>query len=265
MKQPDTKKLVLGCLVIMLFMIAYTKVKTGNINPAKENTKGNMVITLPMQESASEMEESADEDSILGPAEPMDVEAALKQPYGLVVELDYVSANRISLHGSFGYMVFSFEEEKNSATLEHAVTFEELGGINMGGAAYTDILAGDGIALIVPGIHNEEIARRRKFLYIEETNEITGGIVAPQWMMEKMSAQDYSDAVEDADRKDALKLALGTSEYKTCKLLYGPVAIPEFSSNTYGFLSADGDNLENLWYGMWNADLGTIVNVPLFQ
>ena len=38
-------------------------------------------------------------------------------------------------------------------------------------------------------------------------------------------------------------------------LLYGPVAIPEFDSEVYGFLAADGDNLEDVWYGIWHAPL----------
>jgi len=38
-------------------------------------------------------------------------------------------------------------------------------------------------------------------------------------------------------------------------LLYGPVAIPEFDSEVYGFLAADGDNLEDIWYGIWHAPL----------
>ena len=38
-------------------------------------------------------------------------------------------------------------------------------------------------------------------------------------------------------------------------LLYGPVAIPEFDSEVYGFLAADGDKLEDVWYGIWHAPL----------
>lgn len=43
---------------------------------------------------------------------------AKKQPYGQVVELDYVSIDRISLHGSFGYIAFDINGSDDSATME---------------------------------------------------------------------------------------------------------------------------------------------------
>lgn len=282
MKQVDTKKLVLGCLVIMMFMIAYTKVKT-TIATKKTETEIEVVVnngngtnsllltdrlnnTETVAATGDSEKQSQDDEDILGPAEKMDLLKAKKDSYGVIVELDHVSAGRISLHGTFGYMVFSLASSENgeiAATLENAVTLEELGGITMGGAARTDILAGDGCALIVPGIHNQEIARRRKFLYIEETNEITGGVVAPDWMMEKMSVNDYSDAVVEEEYVSELTAIL--KEDGNRKLLYGPVAIPESNSNIYAFLSENGDKLENLWYGLWNRDTGTVTKVPLFD
>ena len=49
------------------------------------------------------------------------------------------------------------------------------------------------------------------------------------------------------------------------KLLYGPVVIPEYNSNAYGFLAESGELLEDVWYGIWNKDLGTWEKVPLFH
>lgn len=266
----------------MMFMIAYTKVKT-TIATKKTETEIEVVVnngngtnsllltdrlnnTETVAATGDSEKQSQDDEDILGPAEKMDLLKAKKDSYGVIVELDHVSAGRISLHGTFGYMVFSLASSENgeiAATLENAVTLEELGGITMGGAARTDILAGDGCALIVPGIHNQEIARRRKFLYIEETNEITGGVVAPNWMMEKMSVNDYSDAVIEEECVSELTAIL--KEDGNRKLLYGPVAIPESDSNIYAFLSESGDKLENLWYGLWNRDTGTVTKVPLFD
>ena len=266
----------------MLLMIAYTK-----INTASEN-KGNLIETAVETKAAGGVqsllltdrlaagnhdgsetgenqtseEPTADQgdEAILGPAEKMDLEKARKKSYGLVAELDYVSADRISMHGSFGYLVFSLNG--SLATLERAVTFEELGGIKMGGAAYTDILAGEGCALVVPGIHNEEIARRRKFLYIEETNEITGGIVAPAWMMEKTAVNDYSDALVEEAKAGELKQLLNSRGGG--KLLYGPVAVSGAEGSIYGFLSEDGEKLEDLWYGLWDTEQRSIEKVKLF-
>ena len=270
----------------MILMILYTKVQTGietsrreaEIEAALEEAEHpNSLLNSgqllgftddqeadPEETTAEDTEVSkGDDENILGPAEKMDLKKARKEPYGLVAELDYVSAGRISLHGSFGYIAASLREAEDgsiSASVENAVTLEELGGIKMGGAAYTDILGGEGCALIVPGIHNQEIARRRKFLYIEETNEIAGGIVAPNWMMKKMADNDYSDAVVEDVLVEELKQALEQGN----KLLYGPVVISEYDSNCYGFLAEDGTALENLWYGIWNRDLRTIKKVPLF-
>ena len=286
MKQVDTKKLVLACLVIMILMILYTKVDMG-IKQSKQEAemaaameeaeRPNSLLTSGQllgfaDDSETDLEDNLDEaesseeneEKILGPAEKMDLKKARKESYGLVAELDFVSADRISLHGSFGYLAAALQTEEDgsvSATIEHAVTLEELGGIKMGGSAYTDILGGEGCALIVPGIHNEEIARRRKFLYIEETNEITGGIVAPDWMMKKVANNDYSDAVTEETLVEELKQMMDQNG----KLLYGPVVIPEYDSNTYGFLAESGELLENVWYGIWNRDSGTFVKVPLFH
>ena len=286
MKQVDTKKLVLACLVIMILMILYTKVDMG-IKQSKQDAemaaameeaeRPNSLLTSGQllgfaDDSETDLEDDLDEaesseeneEKILGPAEKMDLKKARKESYGLVAELDFVSADRISLHGSFGYLAVALQTEEDgsvSATIEHAVTLEELGGIKMGGSAYTDILGGEGCALIVPGIHNEEIARRRKFLYIEETNEITGGIVAPDWMMKKVANNDYSDAVTEETLVEELKQMMDQNG----KLLYGPVVIPEYDSNTYGFLAESGELLENVWYGIWNRDLSTFVKVPLFH
>jgi len=268
----------------MILMILYTKVQTGmeqsrrevEVEAAMEAVEQPKSLLVSGQllgfvddakensETEGESQESEDEERILGPAEKLDLKKARKEPYGLVAELDYVSADRISFHGSFGYLVLSLDEVEDGkvlATIENAVTLEELGGIKMGGAAYTDILGGEGCALIVPGIHNEEIARRRKFLYIEETNEITGGIVAPKWMMEKMADNDYSDAVVEDALAGELKQHLGQED----KLLYGPVIIPEYNSNIYGFLAECGENLEDIWYGLWNRDGDKVVKVLLFR
>ena len=49
---------------------------------------------------AGKFDNSADEGT---KAAVLDLETAKKQPYGQVVELDYVSIDRISLHGSFRY------------------------------------------------------------------------------------------------------------------------------------------------------------------
>lgn len=280
MKEVDTKKLVLGCLVIMLFMIVYTKVTTTmksektEVTVEVDNATGKSSIFLSEEGFHVETVEAGekttaqetDEEDILGPAEEINLNKARKESYGVVVELDRVSADSISFHGMFGYLVFSLGSSDMgnvTATLENAVTFSELGGLTMGGSAYTDVLAGDGCALIVPGIHNKEIARRRKFLYVEETNEITGGIMAPEWMREKMAKNDYTDTVVEEEFVHELTAKLRQAD--SSKLLYGPVVVPEYDSNIYGFLAESGSNLEDIWYGLWNKDTDTVTKIVLFE
>ena len=269
----------------MVLMIIYTKIDLGRQRDAEaagievevnhEKKPGSLLLNGKLEDVLNgdpgtenvetEEEPSKEEGEIFGPAEKMDLSTARKEAYGLVVELDHVSASKISLHGNFGYMVYALEADEDgtvTAVLTNAVTLEELGGLTMGGAAYTDVIGGDGSALIVPGIHNEEIARRRKFLYIEETNEITGGIMAPAWMMEKASKYDYSDEMVDTALTSEQTVLL--REKENSKLLYGPAVIPEYDSNVYGFLAENGDKLEDIWYGLWNRDLGTVTKIPLF-
>lgn len=263
--------------MIMLLMILYTRIDLSRQDSGQYGADeieheaaaepGSLLLTGKLGEDYDRAEEKEqNEEDLLGPAEKMNLKTARKEPHGLAVELDYVSADRISFHGIFGYMAYSLSSSEDGipmANLECAVTFEELGGLTMGGAAYTDVIGGDGCAMIIPGIHNEEIARRRRFLYIEETNEITGGVVAPEWMMEKASNHDYSDAVVEENTVSELASLLRT-DYES-KLLYGPAVIPEYDSNTYGFLAENGDNLEDVWYGLWNRDLGQITKILLFE
>lgn len=64
---------------------------------------------------AGKLDNSADEGT---KAAILDLGTAKKQPYGQVVELDYVSIDRISLHGSFGYIAFDINGSDDSATME---------------------------------------------------------------------------------------------------------------------------------------------------
>ena len=86
--------------------------------------------------------------------------------------------------------------------------------------------------------------------------------MAPAWMMEKASKYDYSDAMVDTALTSELTVLL--REKENSKLLYGPAVIPEYDSNVYGFLAENGDKLEDIWYGLWNRDLGTVTKIPLF-
>ena len=48
-------------------------------------------------------------------------------------------------------------------------------------------------------------------------------------------------------------------------VLYGPVEILEFDSEVYGFLASDGEELKDLWYGIWNKNMDQIQKIPLFE
>ena len=102
----------------MVLMIIYTRIDLGRqqktetvkIETEAKNSeeKGTLLLTgkledalnggLDADSAAEETEASKEEGEILGPAVKMNLRVARKEPYGLVVELDYVSASKISLH-----------------------------------------------------------------------------------------------------------------------------------------------------------------------
>ncbi len=195
-------------------------------------------------------------------AEEIDLETVRKEFYGTGVELDFVSASKISMHGYFGYLVFSFsqdETEQPKARLLRAVTLSETGQIFMQGDPYTEIIGGDGAAIILPGNGDP-------YIYYEEDNTIE------KVELEDSSPQSFLASVQgglaDAPVEEDLRVAALTAVQKEFgegnSILYGPVAVPEFDSNVYGFLATDGENVEDIWYGLWWEDFGWVKKIILF-
>ncbi|MCI8453871.1 MAG: hypothetical protein HFE84_04570 [Lachnospiraceae bacterium] len=196
-------------------------------------------------------------------AEQLDVETAKKQPYGASVELDYVSAGRISLHGGFGYLAFLLEQGADGKPFAKpvcAVTLSEVGPIQMQGDAYTEIIGGEGIAMIIPAAYTAD-APKRLYCYIEEGNVIDDLTFSEQ--AEELAASGaYRDAkIED---EQVPQLAEQIRKEYGSELVYGPVAVPEYSANVYGFLASDGDRLKDVWYGLWWKEGGKIEKIALF-
>ena len=79
--------------------------------------------------------------------------------------------------------------------------------------------------------------------------------------MEKMAVNDYKDAVVIEDQTQELSKQL---KAEMAKLLYGPAEIGEREDGALGFLAADGDALETIWYGIWDPALGITKKVSLF-
>ena len=96
-----------------------------------------------------------------------------------------------------------------------------------------------------------------------DTNKI--GVAAENCADKEKGA--FKDAYLADDRLNEMAADL-YKEYGS-RLLYGPVEIPEYDSEVYGFLAADGDNLEDIWYGIWHAPLENqtfpITKMPLFK
>lgn len=201
-------------------------------------------------------------------ADAINLDEIRKQPYGVGVELDYVSAEKISLHGYFGYMVFDFTGGNGTgkAGPKRAITLSEAGGISMQGDTYTEIVGSEGTALIVTNAYGANDEDKQVFFYSEE-----GDILEEQTddeMREMLFGLADQGIFKDARTEDVYtgELAdLVRTEYGSENgLLYGPCAVPEFDSNVYGFLAADGGNVEDIWYGLWNRDTGRIERMELF-
>ncbi len=203
-------------------------------------------------------------------AECLELEAARKQPIGMAVELDRVGANQISLHGSFGYLSFDLEKKGKSLTAEPkaAFTLLEAGPLVMQGDSYTEVLGGEDSVLVVTNAYNDE-EDSRFFLYSE-----TYGIVeqiededTKKLFLENREQGAFRDAYLENEYLPELLEAMNQldSNGADSSLKYGPVAIPELNSDAFGFLAADGEKLEDLWYGIWYPTDGRIEKIPLFK
>lgn len=198
-------------------------------------------------------------------AAPMDLEARKKEPWG-VVELDWVRTDRISMHGNFGYLSFSLEEENGAWKAEPAAAFsmEEIGTFIMQGENYTEFLGGEDSVLVVTNAYADD-AEKEFFWYQEK---IRGGVVHPfpQEMEDAISEELDSGSFQDAYLAEEYREPVSEAVVKNpgSYLVYGPVCIPEYDSIVCGFLAADGENLEDLWYGIWREKDGHVERIPLF-
>lgn len=200
---------------------------------------------------AGKLDNSADEGT---KAAILDLETAKKQPYGQVVELDYVSIDRISLHGSFGYIAFDINGSDDSATMEPvaAYTLEEAGPIVTQGDEYTEVLGSADGCVVAPKAYMKE--KNPMYLYSNTYGDVTE---LPEKVCKILRENKENGSFKDAYLTDDRLNQMASDIYNEygSTLLYGPVAIPEFDSEVYGFLAADGDNLEDIWYGIWHAPL----------
>ena len=214
---------------------------------------------------AGKLDNSADEGT---KAAILDLETAKKQPYGQVVELDYVSIDRISLHGSFGYIAFDINGSDDSATMEPvaAYTMEEAGPIVTQGDEYTEVLGSADGCVVAPKAYTKE--KNPMYLYSDTYGDVTE---VPEEVCKVFREDKEKGAFKDAYLADDRLNEMAADLYKEygSRLLYGPVEIPEYDSEVYGFLAADGDNLEDIWYGIWHAPLENqtfpITKMPLFK
>ncbi len=194
----------------------------------------------------------------------LDVEQAKKEPFGMMAELDWVSSDKISLHGSFGYLSFDLTDRKKdgAARLKAAFTLEEAGPVIMQGDEYTEVLGGKDSLVVITNAYNEK-AESQWLWYLEESERI----------------EPISEELIEINRKDKEQGMFGdavlaeeylehvsekVAESSESRLLYGPVEIPEYDSIVCGFLAADGENLEDLWYGIWHESDDRIEKIPLF-
>ena len=200
---------------------------------------------------AGKLDNSADEGT---KAAILDLGTAKKQPYGQVVELDYVSIDRISLHGSFGYIAFDINGSDDSATMEPvaAYTLEEAGPIVTQGDEYTEVLGSADGCVVAPKAYMKE--KNPMYLYSNNYRDVTE---LPEKVCKILRENKENGSFKDAYLTDDRLNQMASDIYNEygSTLLYGPVAIPEFDSEVYGFLAADGDNLEDVWYGIWHAPL----------
>ena len=198
----------------------------------------------------------------------LELETAKKQPYGQVVELDYVSTDKISLHGSFGYISFNITGSGDSAALEPvaAYTLEEAGPVVTQGDDYTEVIGSADGCVVAPKAYTQ--GKNPMYLYSDTYGNVEK---LPEKISRILRKNKENGSFKDAYLDDEHLNEMASDIYNEygSVLLYGPTPIPEYDSEVYGFLAADGDNLEDVWYGIWHAPLENqtfpIEKMPLFQ
>lgn len=194
----------------------------------------------------------------------LDVEQAKEEPFGMAAELDWVSADKISIHGSFGYLSFDLTDlgRDGTADLNTAFTLEEAGTIIMQGDGYTEVLGGKDSLVVITNAYDEK-AESQWLWYLEKSERIQPIEEELIEINKKEKEQGlFGDAVLAEEYLE--QVSEKVAENPESHLIYGPVEIPEFDSIVCGFLAADGEKLEDLWYGIWYKLDGRIEKIPLF-
>lgn len=131
----------------------------------------------------------------------------------------------------------------------------------MQGDSYTEVIGGKDAALIIPNAYGG--GERQLYAYYEMTNKLTGPEpVSEEFWTAGPGGSRLSDApIEEGGVTELSGLVRDTFG---SQMIYGPVPVPEYDSNVYGFLAADGENLGDVWYGLWWADTGRLEKIELF-
>lgn len=196
----------------------------------------------------------------------LDLEKVKKQPLGIIAELDWVHYDKIAIHGAFGYISFQLEHDGNTYSAKPIASFtlEEAGPIVLSGEAYTEVVGGEDSVIVVTNAYDQK-ADRRVLWYLEEfqtLEEVSDEI--KEMFLELLPSGKFQDAFLEEQYLKAVLESL-KKEAPESSLLYGPVEIPEMDSIYCGFLASDGENVEDLWYGMWREMDGSIIKIPLFE
>ncbi len=155
-------------------------------------------------------------------------------------------------------------DEETSESKPAAFSLEEVGTFITQGAGYTELLGGEDFVLAITNAY-EDGAEKDLYWYEEK---IRGGMVytmpqeAKDAILEALGPDGYRDAVLEEKYRGPVSEAV--SNNPGSDLVYGPVCIPEYDSIVCGFLAADGENLEDLWYGIWWEKDGHVERIPLF-
>ncbi len=278
---------VFAAAVCLLTSPEDSKVMAGEVIYGTEDSQGNSISIIGGADGPTSIfvagklgEENGEQGAFSSEvfmAEKVDLQALGNQPYGAGVELDYVSAGEISLHGSFGYLVFELgesahgAEENGKAEFLDGVTLTEAGGIAMQGDSYTEIVGSKGGAYIIPDFYNPDVSVWSVYEY-----DIASGILTELFPVGPDSAITFEslglrDAAGRPTTADAYlddsaydELAETVRSRTQSQVLYGPVGVLEYDSVVYGFLATKGDKVSDIWYGMWWRHLGQLRAMILF-
>ena len=211
---------------------------------------------------------------------PIEMKTVREETWGTNVKLEYASEQRIVIRGYFGLVVCDStgkEAGKNDHwKITHTLDLSAIGVRDMQGGGNAEMYVGKEWAVICPTAYlTASVIPENPTAYIytfssdskeDDLVQISEGIneqimaVISELELEEMGAGEYHSLYQNVYEiaSDKIREEYGTGMIGDMRQLH------ETEKERWGFLAADGDKVEDIWYGIYDAETGEIIRVDLF-